>query len=212
MAVDDEEPGAPAQHPRRPAAPRRRLRELREHQLLGLRVHDHVRADRPRGRGGRHPRRRRLAREHVDAVHEGAARRDAGLVVEVVGPRGDQEPARGDRRDGPAAGRLAQARAIAIRCTRVGWSSNTRYGPGRRARVARGSSSRSRWKSVCPAAGSRVVWSATQSASASMCREIAALERRRDAALRPTSTSSASGTASGSPHARRAGASPRAIR
>ena len=29
------------------------------------------------------------------AVHEGAARRDAGLVVEVVGPRGDQEPAGG---------------------------------------------------------------------------------------------------------------------
>ena len=27
---------------------------------------------------------RRLAGEHVDEVHEGAARRDAGLVVEVV--------------------------------------------------------------------------------------------------------------------------------
>ena len=36
-----------------------------------------------------------VAREHVDPVHEGAARRDAGLVVEVVGPRGDQEPAGG---------------------------------------------------------------------------------------------------------------------
>ena len=52
-----------------PRAPRRRLRELREHHVLGLRVHAHLRAHRPRGRGGRRPGRRRRAREHVTAVH-----------------------------------------------------------------------------------------------------------------------------------------------
>ncbi len=52
------------------------------------------------------------------AVHEGAARRDAGLVVEVVGARGDQEFAGGS--GNPS--RRAHARAIAIRCTKVGWS------------------------------------------------------------------------------------------
>src|SRR5262245_29886291 len=90
-------PGAPAQHPSGPREPRGRLLQLREHQLLGLRVHAHVRAHRPRGRGRRRPGRRRGAREHVDPFHARAARRDAGLVVEVVVARGHPEPS-GDAR------------------------------------------------------------------------------------------------------------------
>src|SRR5690242_10294446 len=90
--------GAPAQHPPRPRASGRGLRQLRQHQLLGLRVHADVRADRPRGRGGRRPGRRRRAREHVDAVHARAARRDAGLVVEVVLAGGHPQPP-GDARE-----------------------------------------------------------------------------------------------------------------
>ena len=72
-----------AQHPHGAAAPRRRLRELREHHLLRLRVHDDVRADRPRGRGRRRPGRRRRTGQHVAAVRARAPRGAAGRVLEV---------------------------------------------------------------------------------------------------------------------------------
>src|ERR671937_595416 len=67
--------GAPAQHPHRPRANVRGLRQLRERQLLRLRVHGHVRARRSQRRAGRRSRRRRRARE-LDALEE------ARVVVE----------------------------------------------------------------------------------------------------------------------------------
>src|SRR5581483_4123206 len=89
--------GAPAQHPHGSGAPRRRLRQLRQYHLLRLRVHADVRADRPRGRGRRRSGRRSHARQHVAAVHEGAARGDAGRVFEVHGGQGDPGPPRDER-------------------------------------------------------------------------------------------------------------------
>src|SRR5207247_6584317 len=88
---------APAQHPSGSGPPRGRLLELRQHQLLRLRVHDHLRPDRPRGGGRGRAGRRRRAREHVQPVHARAARRDERLVVEVVLARGDPESPRDDR-------------------------------------------------------------------------------------------------------------------
>src|SRR5207237_2152062 len=73
------------------------LRQLREYQLLALRVHAHVRADRARGRGGRRPRSGRRAGERLASVRRGAADGAAGLLVEVADDRGDPQPARGTR-------------------------------------------------------------------------------------------------------------------
>ena len=88
-------PGATTQHPPRPGADGRRLRELRQRHLLRVRVHAHVRARRPRDGRRRHPRCRRVARQHVTAVLPGAARGDAGLVLEVVDAGGNPEPSGG---------------------------------------------------------------------------------------------------------------------
>src|SRR5919206_5236205 len=85
-------PGAPAQPPGRPRADGRRLRELRERQLLGLRVHAHVRPRRARGRGRRPERRRSLARERVAAARPGSPRGGGGGVVALDDPGGGPEP------------------------------------------------------------------------------------------------------------------------
>ena len=92
--MEESGPGAPAQHPDRRGAPRRRLCELRQH------LASPTTSSRSRSRGSTTrsrratSRSRRRPREHVDEVREGAARRAPGLVVEVRdGPR-DPEPAR----------------------------------------------------------------------------------------------------------------------
>ena len=96
--TDQSERRAAPQHPSRPERHRGRLRELREHHVLALRVHTHLRADRARGRRGGRPRCGRRARQRVAAVRRGADRGAAGLVVEVPDDRGDPESA-GDAPD-----------------------------------------------------------------------------------------------------------------
>ena len=124
---------APLQHPHVARGHGRRLRELRERQPLRLRVHDHLRARGPRDRGGRGPRRRRLARERVAALHARADRRDGGQLLEVADDRGDQEPARVRRRRAAASGRYASP--YPIRSSVVGWRAEQGLEQLRRVRV-----------------------------------------------------------------------------
>src|SRR5204862_4196274 len=72
--------GAPPQHPSRPLRYRGVVCELREHQLLALRVHAHVCAHRARGRGGRRPGRRRRPHQRVPALLRGAHLGAAGFL------------------------------------------------------------------------------------------------------------------------------------
>src|SRR4051812_20969979 len=102
---------AAAQHPDAGGAGGRHVRELRERQLLPVRVHADLRADRARGRGGRRPRRRRGQGQCLGAVHPGAHRGPAGLVVEVRDARGHPEPARGA---GPLGRRLGRELTLSL--------------------------------------------------------------------------------------------------
>ena len=122
----------------------RPLRELRERQPLGLRVHDHLRARRPRGRGRRDPRRRRLAHQPLAALHA----RAASTPWRTTTPSG--APARASRACPSSTGRRRRAttqpsaqRAPAsnasrspIRSTVGGWvamsATSQRAGRGRR--------------------------------------------------------------------------------
>src|SRR5262245_20024833 len=86
---------AAAQHPDARGARGRRVCELRERQLLSVRVHADLCADRARGRGGRRAGRGRGQGQRLAAVHPRADRRVAGLLVEVRDARGHSQPARG---------------------------------------------------------------------------------------------------------------------
>src|SRR5579875_1774396 len=108
---------AAAEHPDAGRADRRRLRELRQRQLLALRVHAHLRPHRARGGGGRRAGRGRRADQRLAQVHPRADRRPAGLLVEVRDARGDPEPAGGARAPGPGrALSLALAPSYAVLC------------------------------------------------------------------------------------------------
>src|SRR5262249_32845791 len=74
---------------------------LRQRQLLAVRVHADLRADRARGRGGRRAGGRRRQSQCLAAVHPRAHRGARGLVLEVRDARGHPEPAR----DAGASGR-----------------------------------------------------------------------------------------------------------
>src|SRR5262249_23475631 len=76
-------------------AGRRHVRELRQRQLLAVRVHADVRPHRARGRGGRRAGSGRRASQCLAAVHPGAHRGVAGLVFEVRDARGHPQPPRG---------------------------------------------------------------------------------------------------------------------
>ena len=177
---------AKAQPPARPAAPRRRLCELREHHLLRLRVHDHVRARRPRGRGGRDPRRRRRAREHVAAVHAGAADGAAGQPGRSTRrsresrtlPETDERPSRST---GTGARRAAPWRP---RCESQSSPTSTRtFTPSRR--CSRRSTARRRTRS-----GASATSSATAREPNGCC--AAGRRARRRSALPATTTSACS--------------------
>src|SRR5215475_531962 len=109
------EPGrAAAEHPDAGRAGRRHLRELRQRQLLAVRVHADLRAHRARGRGGRRAGRGRREGERLAAVHPGADRGAPGLLVEVRDARGHPQPARGAE---PARGlTLSFAPSYAVLC------------------------------------------------------------------------------------------------
>src|SRR2546421_8020689 len=102
---------AAAQHPDAGGAGGRHIRELRERQLLPVRVHADLRADRARGRGGRRPRRGRRQGQRLGTVHSGAHRGPAGLVVEVHDARRHPEPARGA---GPLGRRLGRGLTLSL--------------------------------------------------------------------------------------------------
>src|SRR5579862_7589317 len=109
---------AAAQHPDADRAHRRDLLELRERELLPVRVHAHVHAHRARDRRGRRARRRRCACERVAAFRARADRGARGLVVEVRHARGNPQPARGARPLGTVGRRLtlAFAPSYAVLC------------------------------------------------------------------------------------------------
>src|ERR1700759_4852406 len=95
---------AAAQHPDARRACRRHVRELRQCQLLAVRVHADVRPDRARDRGGRRSRGGRREGERLASIHPGVHRGVARRVVEVRHARGHPEPAGGSRPSG--SGRL----------------------------------------------------------------------------------------------------------
>ena len=141
---------APAQHPHGAAAPRRRLRELREHHVLGLRVHADVRAHRPRGRGGR---RARASSSRASTCRSSsrsellAALQDAYSKYTTV--KGIQDLPETDTSttslDGPVA--LAP-RAAPSRCAAsASGGSRARGSRAAAGSAPRGSSARSVWKS-----------------------------------------------------------------
>src|SRR5689334_3881548 len=86
---------ASAQHPDAGGADRRHVRELRQRELLAVRVHADLRPNRARDRRGRCPRRSRRAGQCLAPLRPGAHRRAAGLMVEVRHARGHPESARG---------------------------------------------------------------------------------------------------------------------
>src|SRR5947209_18724890 len=100
---------AAPQHSDADRAHRRHVLELRECELLPVRVHAHLHAHLARDRGGRRARRGRRARERFAALHARADRGAAGLVVEVRHTRGDPQPARGARSLRAVRGRLTLA-------------------------------------------------------------------------------------------------------
>ena len=105
---------AAPQHPDADRADRRHVLELRERELLPVRVHAHVHAHRARDRGGRRARHGRRARERVAALRARAHRGARGLVVEVRHARGDPQPPRGARPLRRAVRRAPDARVRAL--------------------------------------------------------------------------------------------------
>ena len=83
--------------------PRGRVCQFRSGHLHRLRVPDHLCACRPQRRGGRGPGNRRLTREHVREVRQGAPRRARRLLVKTRDRARIQEASRKRPRVAPAA-------------------------------------------------------------------------------------------------------------